>query len=77
MSHEAIIWAIKQTGKGLNPSAKLVLWHLADRHNPDHGCFPKQARLAADCEMSRSTINEHLNALEAKGLIRRVQQAGR
>ncbi len=74
MSHEATIWAIKQTGKGLNPGAKLVLWHLADRHNPDHGCFPKQARLAADCEMSRSTINEHLNALEAKGLIRRVQQ---
>jgi len=74
MSHEATIWAIKQTGKGLSPGAKLVLWHLADRHNPDHGCFPKQTRLAADCEMSRSTINEHLNTLEAKGLIQRIQQ---
>jgi len=74
MSHEATIWAIRQTGKGLSPGVKLVLWHLADRHNPDFGCFPKQIRLAADCEMSRSTINEHLKTLEAKGLIRRLQQ---
>lgn len=74
MSHEATIWAIKQTGKGLSPGAKLVLWHLADRHNPDFGCFPKQDRLAADCEMSRSTVNEHLSTLEAKGLIRRERR---
>lgn len=74
MSHEATIWAIKQTGLGLTPGAKLVLWHLADRHNPDFGCFPRQERLAADCEMSRSTINEHLSTLEAKGLIRRERR---
>lgn len=74
MSHEATIWAIKQTGKGLTPGAKLVLWHLADRHNPDFGCFPKQDRLAVDCEMSRSTVNEHLSTLEAKGLIRRERR---
>lgn len=74
MSHEATIWAIKQTGRGLSPGAKLVLWHLADRHNPDHGCFPKQARLAADCEMARSTLNTHLATLEERGLIRREKR---
>lgn len=74
MSHEATIWAIRQTGKGLSPAAKLVLWHLADRHNPDLGCFPRQSRLAADCEMARSTVNEHLATLEEKGLIRRERR---
>lgn len=74
MSHEATNWAIKQTGKGLSPGAKLVLWHLADRHNPDLGCFPKQSRLAADSELSRSTVNRHLAVLEEKGLIRRERR---
>lgn len=72
MSHEATNWAVRQ--RGLSPATKIVLWHLADRHNPDHGCFPEQARLAADCEMSRSSLNNHLNALEEKGLIRRIRR---
>ncbi len=38
MSHRATNWAIQQ--RGLPPAAKLVLWHLCDRHNPDFGCFP-------------------------------------
>lgn len=71
MSHAATNWAIKQ--KGLKPATKIVLWHLCDRHNPDHGCFPMQSRLAADCEMSRSTLNLHLSKLEEAGLIRRHQ----
>ncbi|MAZ27989.1 MAG: hypothetical protein CL868_13055 [Cytophagaceae bacterium] len=72
MSHAATNWAIQQ--RGLKPATKLVLWHLADRHNPDLGCFPAQARLAADCEMSRASINTHLKILEAKGLIRRERR---
>lgn len=72
MSHEATNWAVRQ--RGLSPATKIVLWHLADRHNPDHGCFPEQARLAADCEMSRSSLNNHLNALEERGLIRRIRR---
>lgn len=71
MSHEGTNWAIKQ--RGLKPASKLVLWHLADRHNPDLGCFPSQERLADDCEMSRSALNEHLKLLEKRGLIRRVK----
>ncbi|MBU3029734.1 helix-turn-helix domain-containing protein [Paracoccus marinaquae] len=70
MSHDATNWAIKQ--RGLKPTAKIVLWHLCDRFNPDHGCFPSQARLAHDCEISRSTLNDHLRQLEAGGLLRRV-----
>lgn len=70
MSHEATNWAIKQ--RGLKPTTKIVLWHLCDRFNPDYGCFPSQDRLAHDCEISRSTLNEHLGLLEAAGLLRRV-----
>ena len=72
MSHDATNWAIKQ--RGLKPTTKIVLWHLCDRFNPDFGCFPSQARLAHDCEISRSTLNEHLGQLEAGGLLRRVQR---
>ena len=70
MSHAATNWAIKQ--RGLKPATKIVLWHLCDRYNPDYGCFPSQDRLAEDCEISRSTLNEHLGQLEAAGLLRRV-----
>ena len=70
MSHDATNWAIKQ--RGLKPTTKIVLWHLCDRFNPDFGCFPSQVRLAHDCEISRSTLNDHLRQLEASGLLRRV-----
>jgi hypothetical protein len=70
MSHEATNWAIKQ--RGLKPTTKIVLWHLCDRFNPDYGCFPSQDRLAHDCEISRSTLNDHIGQLEAVGLLRRV-----
>ena len=70
MSHAATNWAIQQ--RGLKPTTKIVLWHLCDRFNPDYGCFPSQARLAHDCEISRSTLNDHLGQLEAAGLLRRM-----
>ncbi|PZO63632.1 MAG: GntR family transcriptional regulator [Paracoccus denitrificans] len=71
MSHYATNWAILQ--RGLKPATKIVLWHLCDRHNPDFGCFPTQVRLAADCEMSVSSLNDHLRALEESRLIHRVR----
>jgi hypothetical protein len=55
----------------------MVLFYLADRHNPDYGCFPTQSTLAADTEMSVASVNNHLNALEDMGLIRRVQRVDR
>jgi hypothetical protein len=72
MSHKATNWAIQQ--RGLPPAAKIVLWHLADRHNPDLGCFPTQAKLSEDCEMSRSSLNNQLALLEERGLILREQR---
>ena len=72
MSHAATNWAIQQ--RGLKPTTKIVLWHLCDRYNPDYGCFPSQEQLAHDCEISRSTLNEHLRALEMASLIRRVKR---
>lgn len=72
MSHQATAWAFAQ--RGLSPATKIVLLYLADRHNPDHGCFPSQARLAADCEMHRSSVNRHLKELVQAGLIRREER---
>jgi hypothetical protein len=69
MSHKATNWAIQQ--RGLSPMTKLVLWYLCDRHNPDFGCFPSQDQLAADAEISRASLNVHLEKLETAGLIRR------
>ena len=71
MSHAAANWAILQ--RGLKPATKIVLWFLCDRHNPDFGCFPTQARLAEDAEMSISALNEHLATLEDLGLIHRIR----
>ena len=72
MSHDATNWAIKV--KGLKPAAKIVLWHLADYYNPEHGCFPSQGRLADDCEMSRASVNVQLNTLELSGIIKREKR---
>jgi hypothetical protein len=71
MSHKATNWAIQQ--RGLKPATKIVLWFLCDRHNPDFGCFPTQARLADDAEMSVSALNDHLARLEELRLIHRVR----
>jgi hypothetical protein len=71
MSHKATVWAIQQ--RGLKPATKIVLWFLCDRHNPDFGCFPTQARLADDAEMSISALNDHLTKLEELRLIHRVR----
>jgi DNA-binding MarR family transcriptional regulator len=72
VSHKATNWAIQQ--RGLSPVTKLVLWHLSDRHNPDYGCFPSQDQLAADVEISRASLNVHLEKLQAAGLIRRERR---
>lgn len=71
MSHRATSWAILQ--RGLKPAVRVVLWYLADHHNPVEGCFPRQDTLANECEMSVRSVRTHLDALEAAGLIRRVK----
>ena len=74
MSHAATKWALDQ--KGLKPATRIVLFCLADRHNPDHGCFPSHKRLAEDAEMSERSVRSHLDILEARGLISRQPGKG-
>lgn len=69
MSHVATRWAMKQ--RGLKPAAKMVLFYLCYHHNEEHGCFPSQETLAEECEISRSSLNNQLNALENAGFIKR------
>lgn len=73
MSHEATKWAFEV--RGVKPIAWRVLAHLANCHNPVAGCFPSQAYLADVCEVSRASINRHLDELELMGLIRREQRS--
>lgn len=73
MSHHATNWAIRQ--RGIKPAVKVVLWHLADCHNPScGGTFPSQDYLAEQCEVPRSTLNVYLDQLEAAGLIAREKR---
>ena len=72
MSHIAMNWAL--TKKELTPAQWIVLIKLADRHNPDFGCFPSLDRIADDCNMSRSTVQRVLNHLEGVNLISREQR---
>jgi len=72
VSHRATNWAFDQ--RGLPPVQSLVLIRLADHHNVLHGCFPSQKLLAEEVNVSQSTLNEHLRALEERGLIRRVRR---
>ncbi len=74
MSELATDWAIQQ--RGLLPAAKLVLWHLCDRHTVGSGCFPSQDQLTADTEISRASLNTQLRRLEDAGLIRRQRRPG-
>ena len=71
MSHYMTALAMRQTG--LKPATKIVLYWLADHHNERSGeCFPRIARLAELCEMSRRSVETHLAELEAAGLIERA-----
>lgn len=68
MSHYMTALAMKQ--KGLKPSAKIVLYWLADHHNGETGqCNPSFRRLSECCEMSRRSIIDHIAALEELGLV--------
>lgn len=70
MSHYYTALAMKQTG--LKPAAKIVLYWLADHYNEETGlCFPSLKTLASECEMNKSTLIRHLDALEEMGLIER------
>jgi len=70
MSYKALSWALQQ--KGLKPITKIILISLADRHNPDYGCFPSIRKISEDTEVCVKSVYNHLLILEEKGLIKRT-----
>lgn len=71
MSHRATNWLASLGADRIGASEFRVLFHLCDCHNPSQGCFPTQAYLIAMTGASNGTVNNALNSLETKGLIRR------
>lgn len=68
MSHYMTALAMKQ--KGIKPSAKIVLYWLADHYNGEtKECFPSHKRLAECCEMTRQSIINQLKILQDGGFI--------
>jgi DNA-binding MarR family transcriptional regulator len=70
VSREAETWA--WSIPDLKPAQKLVLVCLANCHTPTMGCFPSQDYISKSCNISRSSVNNHLAALEALGFFSRV-----
>jgi DNA-binding transcriptional ArsR family regulator len=68
MSIRAMAWAWDAQCPA--PGAKLVLLKLADHANDEGECWPSQGRIAADCGLTRQTVNEHLKKLVELGLVR-------
>jgi len=69
MSFQAMKWVADQ--KAGSPSAKSVLYALANYANFEGGCFASLDRLADDSEQSRASVIRRLAELEARGLIYR------
>jgi DNA-binding Lrp family transcriptional regulator len=68
MSLRASNWAWDQ--RTLTPTQKIVLLALADCHNDHTGqCFPRQERLAEQCEVSVKTVQRAISSLEDAGLL--------
>lgn len=73
MSWKASAWA-KEQRLG-SPAAKSILLCLADYADPDKAeCWPSQAQLSADAEVSERTAREWLQRLEDWGLIARARR---
>ena len=73
MSHYMTALAMRQTG--LKPATKVVLYWIADHHNGETGkCFPSIKRIADLCEMSRRSVEGHIETLEKLGVLKREAQ---
>jgi hypothetical protein len=70
MSTQAMTWAIAQRTGG--PSAKTVLWSIANYANQHWCAWPSQALIVEESEQSPDSIQRRIPDLEALGLIRRI-----
>lgn len=55
-----------------NPLRKLVLLKLADNANDQGECWPSYQHIADQCEISRSSVKNHIRELEKSGFVTRV-----
>lgn len=70
MSMELMVKAMKV--KVGNPLRKLVLLKLADNAS-DHGeCWPSYQHIADQCEISKRSVMNHIDALCECGLVKRT-----
>jgi DNA-binding PadR family transcriptional regulator len=68
LSFETLIWV--RTQKAGSSSARSVLRVLADHAGQDHSCYLRTRLIAAETELSESTIRDALARLIEQGLIR-------
>ncbi|OIV47334.1 hypothetical protein BK025_05015 [Sodalis sp. TME1] len=59
-----------------NPIRKLVLLKLADNANDKGECWPSYQHIADHCECSKSTVRDHIDALEKAGLLVKENRTG-
>jgi len=71
MSFQAVTWAIEQ--RSGSPSAKAVLWSIANYANELWCSFPKQETIANDSEQSVDSVQRRVADLVKCGLARRIK----
>lgn len=71
MSHQAVNWAIEQRAGG--PSAKTVLWSIANYADENWCAWPSQDRISNESEQSSDTVQRRIRDLEMLGLVRRIR----
>ena len=70
MSNQAITWATQQrTGRSV---VKFLLVAIANYCDDEGKCWPSQATLARDTEMSIDSVQRHMKELERLGLLYRT-----
>ena len=74
MSMELMVKAMKC--KVGNPLRKLVLIKLADNANDQGECWPSYEHIAEQCEISRRSAINHIDALISAGLLRKEIRKG-
>jgi Helix-turn-helix domain len=71
MSFQAVTWAIEQ--KTGSPSAKAVLWSLANYANSLWCAYPYQETISEDSEQSVDSVGRRIGDLVDAGLVRRIK----
>ena len=70
MSFQAVTWAIEQRAGG--PSAKAVLWSIANYANEAWCSWPSQKTIGGESEQSADAVQRRIPELEEAGLVRRI-----